>query len=239
MRLAALGAAGGAVRDAQSSLLGIKGMMFGLTTNAEEEMYKELFLGMIDGSIASDVDDSSVLEVRDYAFYNCYTLGNVNLPNVRSVGAYGFAQYTRKAESHTHVVRLQSCESLGNNAFYLRGRNTAGADGVSGGEIYLPSVKTIGGSCFLYSGFKTIDIGEHITSIGATAFAGAELITSEFQTVIIRAAIAPTIPANAFTANANAKLVFTALTRAQVESIPNYPFNIKKFQSSDDEWTLA
>lgn len=89
--------------------------------------------GLIDGSVVS-VDNDRVSYVREEAFYYCYSLESVNLPNVTSIDYSAFNGCESLSE-----VNMPKLETVGYSAF----------DGCEALEsISLPAVKTIDSYAF-------------------------------------------------------------------------------------------
>ena len=101
-----------------------------------------------------------VTSIGDRAFYDCYKLTSVTIPNsVTSIGDSAFSG----CYGLTSVTIPNSVTSIGNYAFY-------GCKGLT--SVTIPnSVTSIGNYAFLYcSGLTSVTIPNSVTSIGYCAF---------------------------------------------------------------------
>ena len=140
-----------------------------------DDSYKELVQQVISGTLtelrASDLD--GITEIRDYAFYNCYSLRLVELPeSVNRIGAYAFAncfnletivipdnvqeigQYAFKCCSNLQIINLPEGIYVGNFAFYQSGIR----------ELHLPASVSNWGECV----FQEAPVNEIYFEYGAT-----------------------------------------------------------------------
>ena len=110
---------------------------------------------------------NSVTSIEDHAFQLCPGLTSVTIPNsVTSIGEYAFFN----CPGLTSITIPNSVTSIGNYAFqYCSGLTS----------ITIPnSVTSIGGSAFGYcSGLTSITIPNSVTSIGDNAFDGVDIPT--------------------------------------------------------------
>jgi hypothetical protein len=112
--------------------------------------------------------DSYIIQVGDYALYNCYSLANVDFPNAVSIGLFAFYGCTA-----IKTVNLPSVESIGNYGFY---NNTALE------SITVPLVTELGKSSF-YGCNKLVSIDlPSVVSMDAQTFYNC----SRLETVILR-----------------------------------------------------
>ena len=110
----------------------------------------------------------SVTAIGEYAFWNCYDLISVTIPNtVTTIAWYAFSG----CSGLTSVDIGDSVTSIGDCAF----RDCSALTNVT-----IPnSVITIGWDAFSYcSGLTNVDIGNSVTTIGDWAFAGCCSLTS-------------------------------------------------------------
>ena len=129
-----------------------------------------------------------VTSIGDYAFYRCYGLTSITIPNsVTSIGYFAFFG----CEGLTSVTIPNSVTSIGNYAFYncpgltsitIPNSVTSIGDGTFGGcskltSITIPnSVTSIGAEAFRgCSGLTSITIPNSVTRIGKNAFNGWDL----------------------------------------------------------------
>ncbi len=114
---------------------------------------------------------NSLIEIGNFAFYNCECLKEINIPNsVKSIGYKAFYWC-----SSLQTVNIpNSVKSIGNGTF-------EGCSSIK--EIDIPdSVESIGDRAFKYcSSLQTVIIPNSVKSIGYGAFYGC----SSLQTVII------------------------------------------------------
>ena len=109
-----------------------------------------------------------VTSIGDYAFYGCYRLTSITIPNsVTSIGYYAF----QNCSGLTSVTIPNSVTSLGEGAFY-------GCSGLT--SITIPnSVTSIGKEAFSgCSGLTSITIPNSVTYIGWGAFQNCSGLTS-------------------------------------------------------------
>ena len=110
----------------------------------------------------------NVSSIGNSAFYNCYNLTNITIPNsVTSIGKSAF----QSCVNLTNVTMGTGVTSIGNYAFY-------GCTTLT--DITIPnSVTTIGASAFYgCSGLTSITIPNSVTSIGDYAFNSCSKLTS-------------------------------------------------------------
>ena len=132
-----------------------------------------------------------VTSIGDYAFYNCYRLTSVTIPNsVTSIGNQAFDH----CSGLTSVTIGSGVTSIGNSAFYgcsgltsvtipnsvtsIRDYAFMYCSGLT--SVTIPnSVTSIGNRAFYYcSGLTSVTIPNSVTSIGAEAFYGCSGLTS-------------------------------------------------------------
>jgi len=112
--------------------------------------------------------DGTVTSIGDYAFYDCYKLTSVTIPDsVTSIGDYTFYG----CSSLTSVNIPDSVTNIGDDAFY-------GCRGLT--SITIPdSVTSIGDYTFYgCSSLTSVTISDSVTSIGNYAFKGCSSLTS-------------------------------------------------------------
>ncbi len=117
---------------------------------------------VIPSSVACNETTYSVTSIKDYAFYVCTDLANIEIPNsVTSIGKSAF----RACDGLTSVEIPNSVTSIGDDAF----RNCTGLTNVT-----IPnSVTTIGYDAFSgCTSLTSIEIPNSITSVGESAFNG-------------------------------------------------------------------
>ena len=154
------------------------------TTNEQTKILKEdgmqyydngngkyIALSPIDRSSIKEVNiKAGTIEINQRAFYECYNLTRVSLPNsVTSIGSSAF--YDCSSLSSINIP--EGVTSIGNNAF----------DGCSSlSSINIPDgVKSIGSSAFNdCSSLSSVVFGENskLTSIGSSAFEGCDSLES-------------------------------------------------------------
>ena len=124
----------------------------------------ETYQKIIDRTI-TEVNLPNLTSVGTYGFRNCTALTEVNLPNLTSVGTYGFSNCTALTE-----VNLPNLTSIGLCGFYscisLTEVNLPNLTNVGQYGFYsctklvklvMPNVETINGSAFNYMGYGIID----------------------------------------------------------------------------------
>ena len=118
--------------------------------------------------LKSVVIPNSVTSIGEYAFYYCTGLTSVVIPNsVTSIGEYAFIF----CRSLTSIVIPNSVTSIGFGAFY-------GCSGLTSVEIP-NSVTSIGSSAFSRcTGLTSVEIPNSVTSIGEYAFSRCYGLTS-------------------------------------------------------------
>ena len=134
---------------------------------------------VIPSSVTYNGTTYSVTSIGEYAFYKCYSLTSVTIPeSVTSIGNSAF----RGCFSLTSVTIPESVTSIGNSAFN-------GCSSLT--SITIPnSVTSIGEKAFYRcSSLTSITIPNSVTSIGSCAFDGCSSLTS----ITCKAATPPTI----------------------------------------------
>lgn len=124
------------------------------------------------GGLTVDMQDSAVMSIGDYAFYDCQNLQTIYLPeSIFSIGQYAFYQCSSLQEIHS----LDLLTSVGDYAFYYCYSLTTFPFGSS-------SLTTIGDYAFTECcSFDTITFAPSITYIGNSAFAASSLRSVTFE----------------------------------------------------------
>ena len=157
-----------------------------------DDSYKELVQQVISGTLTElrATDLEGITEIRDYAFYNCYSLRLVELPEtVNRIGAYAFANCSNLETiiipdgvqeigeraftgcRNLYSVTLPESVYVGNFAFY----NTGIID------VYLPANCSNWGSCvFQESAVENIYFANGTTRIPFGLFHGCHNIQNVF-----------------------------------------------------------
>lgn len=117
----------------------------------------------------------SVINIADYAFYNCYDLNSIVIPNgVTSIGNYAFLG----CGILNNITLPNSVTNIGNNAFY----NCSGLSNFTMSN----SVTSIGNSAFyLCTGLLSIILPNTVTSIGSSAFYNCTSLASIYTKSIV------------------------------------------------------
>ena len=111
--------------------------------------------------ITTAVISDGVTSVGNYAFYNCYSLAEISIPNsVTSIGDSAF----RYCRSLTSVIIPDSVTSIGDSVFRYCFSLTS--------VTISYSVTRIGNYAFSGCGIKEIKIPDSVTRIGDSAFSG-------------------------------------------------------------------
>ena len=123
----------------------------------------------IPSTVNYDNTTYTVISIEWNAFYNCYNLTSVTIPNsVRSIGRSAFYGCSRL----TSVTIPNSVRSIGSSAFYGCSRLTS--------SVTIPnSVTSIEEETFYdCSNLTSVTIPNSVTSIGSSAFYGCSRLTS-------------------------------------------------------------
>lgn len=133
---------------------------------------KEIFIGLVEGSITDLVIPSDVKSIGDYAFYYDDTLQNVVISNgVETIGNYAFSE----CDAMVDVSVPNSVKSIGSNAFYRCGvTNLTLAEGL----------QHIDESAFVQSGLTSIVIPSTVSYIGNCLFGNSLGLNSIILTTI-------------------------------------------------------
>ena len=159
----------------------VGGIYYNITSNADLTVavtfkgdYYDSFTNEYSGtvtipeSVTYNEKTYSVTSIGYAAFYNCYHLTSITIPNsVTSIGNYAFESCTIL----TSITIPNSVTSIGNAAFY----NCCSLTSVT-----IPnSVTSIGDAAFRYcTGLTSITIPNSVTSIGYRAFSECTKLTS-------------------------------------------------------------
>ena len=146
-----------------------EGLIFSL--NSDRKSYTLFGIGTCKDTeivIPSEYDGFPVIAIGDYAFYGCFKLTSITIPDgVTSIGNYAFSG----CEGLTSIVIPDSVTSIGGWAFEC----CSGLTSVTIGN----SVTSIGGSAFSgCEALTSIVIPDSVTSIGKDAFTGCVALES-------------------------------------------------------------
>lgn len=146
----------------------------------------------------------TVVNIDNRAFYDCFSLASINIPNVTSLGYYAFNScYSLTSIDISNVTEFSYYNNNNNNYgccfnycvelcevilseeltyipqyFFYNCSNLT--------EISLPaSLKTIEGGAFYRCGFKNIDIPEGVITIGSSAFNTCPLETISIPSTVL------------------------------------------------------
>ena len=136
-----------------------------VVTSGEEKYSGEV---VIPRSITVEGKEYTVTSIGDHAFYQCYGLTSVTIPNsVKSIGRYAFYG----CSGLTSVTIPNSVTSIGDAAFYQCSGLTS---------VTIPnSVTSIGEKAFYgCSRLTSVTIPNSVTSIGSSTFQGCYGLTS-------------------------------------------------------------
>ncbi len=138
-------------------------------------------------SDGSKVNMPGVTEVKDYAFYNCSNIENVQMANLLTVNGSSFSGLADVTFS------LPKLETI--NGWYSFGS-------VVTDHLYLPSLKNAGSACFIfgYSKIGTLRFGPHLESLpyatGSYGYCFNNISTT--MNVYFDSGVPPTIGPNTF-----------------------------------------
>ena len=120
-----------------------------------------------DGDINSVMIRNGIINIGDYAFYYCKSLGSIVMPeSIASIGGWAFGDCLNLSS----INLPESVTCIGGGAF-------AYCESLS--SIVLPeSIMTFGDHAFLGSAISSINIPKSITYISAGAFAGCKSLGS-------------------------------------------------------------
>lgn len=183
-------------------------LAFGSTQTADDGGYERGYSEAIDAVVGGSLDalvSDSLLNVRQYAFYNAKSVKSISLPNAKTVGQYAF--YSSGVESASMAV----CETIASNAFdncdYLREVNCQNVTAINSyafrsceslEQIKLPNAETVGAYAF-NSCTKLIaaDLG-NAKSLASLTFASC----SKLKALVLRGNQICSIAANTLNATA-------------------------------------
>lgn len=128
------------------SLIALKCATFKLSSG-EEEMYKELYLSVVNRANAYELVDNVSTSVGTGAFYRWYGLKSVSMQNVVSVGDYAFGECEKIV-----VVDFPNLTTIGVHAFSRAGNSSV--------PVYasFPKLTTINSNGFYNSLFTTVNL---------------------------------------------------------------------------------
>lgn len=154
-------------------------------------------LGLIDGT-ATSFSDSSIETIRECAFYFYSTLRSIDIPNVKTIGAYAF--FNTALNSDINLPKLEgfykdkmsgspfaSTKITSFTAPLFKGNVTNGVydytmqqfSVTSLRTVYAPLITKIGQSAFTSNNYMTSAVfSKQLDSIGAGAFAYCSSLTS-------------------------------------------------------------
>lgn len=116
---------------------------------------------------SADFAAAGITQVKNYCFYNCTSLNDVDLSGVTSVGESAFAKCTYLDGN----IDLSSCEIIGKSAF-------SNCKNISPCVLDLSSIVTINNSAFAGAGpgcFTEVKLGSSLASMGKNCFSNCKI----------------------------------------------------------------
>lgn len=116
---------------------------------------------------SADFAAAGITQVKNYCFYNCSSLVDVNFSGVTNVGESAFAKCTNLEGN----IDLSSCEIIGKSAF-------SNCKNISPCVLDLSSIVTINNSAFAGAGpgcFTEVKLGSSLVSMGKNSFSNCKI----------------------------------------------------------------